>query len=160
MFVKPGAMSSSFNLSRQTSLALTGNVTQPLWERAHYGRWYHEMKDVSEQSIRKLPHNMRIWGTQKLTDCLEHSRDSPELNFFCALSSVNVYESFSFHEKTVTDITYVHTLQNFLMASLQENMGEHIIFQQNWVPPHCSRAVTAHLSYTPRPLFGWHVVGT
>jgi hypothetical protein len=31
-------------------------------------------------------HNVRIWGTENPHTILEHERDSPKLNVFCAIS--------------------------------------------------------------------------
>lgn len=39
-------------------------------------------------------HNVRIWGEQKLYTILEHSRDLPKVNIFCAMSYEKVYGPF------------------------------------------------------------------
>ena len=42
---------------------------------------------------------------------VEHQRDSPKVNVFCAISSQKVYGSFFFAEETVTGMTYLDMLQ-------------------------------------------------
>ena len=43
-------------------------------------------------------HNVRIWGTENLHAMMEHVRDSPKVNVFCAVSSCKVYGPFFFAE--------------------------------------------------------------
>jgi len=50
-------------------------------------------------------HNDRIWGLQNPQEALEHERDSPKDNVFCALSQTKVYGPFFFAENTVTGVT-------------------------------------------------------
>ena len=59
-------------------------------------------KASSLPSGRVTRHNVRIWGTENPHETVEHVRDSPNLDFFCALSSVKVYGPFFFVEPTVT----------------------------------------------------------
>ncbi|PNF26248.1 hypothetical protein B7P43_G02693 [Cryptotermes secundus] len=40
-------------------------------------------------------HNMRIWGTEHPHETVEHERDSPKVNVFCAVSQDKVYGPFS-----------------------------------------------------------------
>ncbi|KAL4104006.1 hypothetical protein QTP88_019319 [Uroleucon formosanum] len=39
-------------------------------------------------------HNVRIWGTTNPHAIIEHERDSPKLNVFCAISKILVYGPF------------------------------------------------------------------
>jgi hypothetical protein len=36
-------------------------------------------------------HNVRIWGTQTPRKTVEHERDSPKVNVFCATSQTKAY---------------------------------------------------------------------
>ena len=51
--------------------------------------------------------NVRIWGSENPHAYVEHQRDSPKFNVFCAISSQKVYSPFFFAEETVTGMTYV-----------------------------------------------------
>jgi hypothetical protein len=39
-------------------------------------------------------HNVRVWGTENPHVTLEHERDSPKVNVFCAISKEKVYGPF------------------------------------------------------------------
>jgi hypothetical protein len=47
-------------------------------------------------------HNVCIWGTQNPRETVEHERDSPKLNVFCAISQTKVYGPYFFERETVT----------------------------------------------------------
>jgi hypothetical protein len=53
----------------------------------------------------------RIWGSEDPHACVEHQRDSPKFNVFCAISSQKVYGPFFFVEETVTGMTYLDRSQ-------------------------------------------------
>jgi hypothetical protein len=80
-------------------------------------------------------HNVRIWGLQNPHTTLEHERDSPKDNVFCAISQTKVYGPFFFDENTVTGVTYLAMLQNWLLHQINED-SEDFIFQQDRAPPH------------------------
>ena len=42
---------------------------------------------------------------------MEHQRDSPKVNMFCAISSQKVYGPFFFAEEIITGMTYLDMLQ-------------------------------------------------
>jgi hypothetical protein len=48
--------------------------------------------------------NCRTWGSQNPRVSLEHVRDSPKVNVFCAFSRKRVYGPFFFMETTITGI--------------------------------------------------------
>ena len=73
-------------------------------------------------------YNVRIWGTENPHVTMEHVRDSPKVNVFCAVFSCKVYGPFFFAEPTVTGINYLDTLQLWLMSQLQED-SEDFIFE-------------------------------
>jgi len=54
--------------------------------------------------------NVRIWGLQNSQEALEHERDFPKVNVFCALSLTKVYGPFFFAENTVTGVMYLAML--------------------------------------------------
>ena len=66
--------------------------------------------------------NVRIWGCKNPHAYVEHQRDSPKVNMFCAISSHKVYGPFFFAEETVTGMTYLDMLQLWLMPKLQKTL--------------------------------------
>lgn len=80
-------------------------------------------------------HNVRIWGLQNPHATLQHERDSPKVNVFCALSRTKVYGPFFFAERTVTGISYLDMLEQWLFPQLMED-SQDFIFQQDGAPPH------------------------
>ncbi|PSN39759.1 hypothetical protein C0J52_26800 [Blattella germanica] len=63
---------------------------------------------------------------------VEHVRDSPKCNFFCALSNKKVYGPFFFAEATVNGHSYLSDVSNF-------------VFQQDGAPPHFHNDVREYL---------------
>ena len=57
-------------------------------------------------------HNTRIWGTEHPHSTLEHVRDSPKVNVFCAISKKRVCGPFFFEGTTVNSEAYLDMLQN------------------------------------------------
>jgi hypothetical protein len=55
-------------------------------------------------------HNLRIWSTENPHSTIEHVRDSPKMNGFCAISRMKIYGPFIFMEGTVTGMTYLDRL--------------------------------------------------
>ena len=90
-------------------------------------------------------HNVRIWGLQNPHEALEHERDSPKVSVFCALSQTKVYGPFFCAENTVTGVTYLAMLQNWLLPQMSEG-SEDFIFQQDGAPPHWHRDVRRFLN--------------
>ena len=81
-------------------------------------------------------HNCKIWGSENPRVSLEHVRDSPKVNVFCALSKERAYGPF-FMETTINGFVYLDMLQEFLIPQLDEDDQEgHIHFQQDGAPPH------------------------
>jgi hypothetical protein len=69
---------------------------------------------------------------------MENERDSLRVNVFCALSQTKVYGPFFFAENTVTGVTYLMMLQNWLLPQMRKD-SEDFIFQQDGAPPHWHR---------------------
>ncbi|PNF19518.1 hypothetical protein B7P43_G02327 [Cryptotermes secundus] len=90
-------------------------------------------------------HNVHIWGTEYPHQTVEHERDSPKVNVFCAVSQDKVYGPFFFEGNTVTGQTYLDMLQNWLFTSLQADSHD-FIFQQDGAPPHWHLMVRAFLN--------------
>jgi hypothetical protein len=61
---------------------------------------------------------------------------------------VEVYDPFFFAEPSVTGISYLDMLENYLMPQLQQDMDRDLIFQQDGAPPHFYCNVTSHLNRT------------
>jgi hypothetical protein len=57
--------------------------------------------------------SVRIWGSENPHAYVEHQRDCPKVNVFCAVSSQKVYGPFFFDDETlnVNDMGYLDTLQ-------------------------------------------------
>lgn len=88
-------------------------------------------------------HNVRIWGTENPKAYVEHVRDSPKVNVFCAISREAVYGPFFFTETTVTGMIYLDMLQLWLMPQLLNN---DFIFQQDGCPAHYHNEVRQYLN--------------
>lgn len=83
-------------------------------------------------------HNCRIWGSENPRETLEHVRDSPKVNVFCAMSKFKVYGPFFFMERNVNGVIYLDMLENFLIPQLDEDEQHAVPFyyQQDGAPPH------------------------
>jgi hypothetical protein len=79
-------------------------------------------------------HNCRIWGSENPCAFLEHVRDSPKVNVFCALSIKRVYGPFFFMETIITGIVYSDMLQHFLIPQLEEDDQEGCIHFKHSLP--------------------------
>jgi hypothetical protein len=66
-------------------------------------------------------HKLRIWGTEQPYSQLEHQRDSPNVNDFCAVSSEKVHGPFSFTEATATCDSFLDMVENWLLHQLNTN---------------------------------------
>ncbi|GFG36192.1 hypothetical protein Cfor_06409 [Coptotermes formosanus] len=88
------------------------------------------------------------WGMENPHAMVEHIRDSPKVNVFCAISSCKVYGPFFFVEPTVTSINYLDKLQLWLMSQLHEDSKD-FIFQKERSPSHFHFDVCAHLNAKP-----------
>jgi hypothetical protein len=99
-------------------------------------------------------HDVRIWGLQNPHTTLEHERDSAKVNVFCAMSQTKVYGLFFFDENTVTGVTYLAVLQNWLLPQINED-SEDFILQQDGAPPHWHRDVRCFLNECLISTMGW-----
>ena len=93
--------------------------------------------------------NVRIWGTEPPRAVLQHVRDSPKINVFCAVSHMKVYGPFFFN-----GATYLDMLQIWLMPQLNEQQDD-FVFQQDGAPPHWHTDVRDYLDEVlPHPWIG------
>ena len=90
-------------------------------------------------------HSVHIWDKENPHATIEHEKDSPKVNVFCAISKNHVHGPF-FYEKNITGDVYLQMLQNWLMDKLIANEHEDFIFQQDDAPPHWKLAVWAYLN--------------
>nr|CAH7734498.1 unnamed protein product [Callosobruchus chinensis] len=99
-------------------------------------------------------HNLRFWGSENPHAILEHVRDSPKTNVFCAIPNRHVFGPFFFAEKTATGIVYADLLSEWLMPQLEEKVPD-FVFQQDGAPPHWHNSVREHLNeHLPRRWIG------
>jgi hypothetical protein len=72
---------------------------------------------------------------------MEHERDTPKLNVWCALTSDSLIRPFFFDEATVTGASYLNMLQNYAITRIPQGY----FFQQDGAPPHYANTVKAFL---------------
>ena len=90
-------------------------------------------------------HNVRIWGKENPHTTIEHERDSPKVNVFCAISKNHVHGPF-FFEGNVTGDVYIQIFQNWRMDELIANEHEDFIYQQDGAPPYWKLTVRDYLN--------------
>jgi hypothetical protein len=90
-------------------------------------------------------HDVRVWGTENPHVTLEHERDSPKVNVFCAISKMKVCGPLFFGENTVTGNCYLDMLTLLLLPQLKEDSND-FIFQQDGAPPHFHMTARNHLN--------------
>jgi len=69
-------------------------------------------------------HNVRTWGTEQPHAQIEHQRDSPKVNLFCAVSREKEHGQFFFTEPTVTGDSFLDMLENWLLPHLNTNYDD------------------------------------
>lgn len=80
-------------------------------------------------------HNLRIWGTENPREIVQHERDSPKVNVYCAVSKQKVYGPFFFQEKTVRGTSYLDMVSEWLIPQVEEDSNDYILVQDG-APPH------------------------
>ncbi|PSN41592.1 hypothetical protein C0J52_17614 [Blattella germanica] len=90
-------------------------------------------------------HNVRIWGTQQPYVTVQHERDSAKVNVFAAISKLKFYSPFFFAEKTVTGMSFLDMLEQWLLPQLTEDSNIFIL-QIDGAPPHWHIAVRDYLN--------------
>jgi hypothetical protein len=61
---------------------------------------------------------------------------------------VKVHVPFFFTEPTVTGISYLDVLEDYILPQQQQDMDRDFIFQQGRAPPPFHREVTSYLNHT------------
>lgn len=90
-------------------------------------------------------HDVRIWGTENPRAVIEHERDSPKLNVFCAISNKKVYGLFFFYqESTITGVVYLDMISQWLVPQLQEDSDDFVRVQDG-APLHWHHYVRDYL---------------
>lgn len=90
-------------------------------------------------------HNVRIWGTQQPYVTVQHERDSAKVNVFAAISKSKLYGPFFFAEKTVTGMSFLDMLEQWLLPQLTED-SNNFLLQIDGAPPHWHIAVRDYLN--------------
>ncbi|PNF27666.1 hypothetical protein B7P43_G14706 [Cryptotermes secundus] len=125
-------MKSTRSASREVGLSQT-TVWRVLRRRLVYRPYHLQLVQAlrADGKVKRVEfcdlnrHNVRIWGLQNPRVTLEHVRDSPKVNVFCAILLTKVYGAFFF----------LRMLQNWLVPQMNEDSGDYI-FQQDGAPPH------------------------
>ena len=101
-------------------------------------------------------HNCWIWADEQPNALLEWERDSPKVNVWMGITKSKVYGLYMFSEPTVTGITYLDLLQQFLQPQLiQDGILDYVVYQQDGTPPHFALIVRNYLTDTfPRKWIG------
>ena len=89
--------------------------------------------------------NVCIWSEENPHAAIDHERDSPKANVFCAISKNHVDGPF-FFERNMTGDVYLQMLQNWLMDELIANEHKDFIYQQDGAPPHWKLTLRAYLN--------------
>ena len=76
-------------------------------------------------------HNVRIWGLQNLHSTLQHERLTEDKRVQCLIPYTGLW-TFFFAENTVTGITYLEILEQWLFPQVREDSQE-FIFQQDGI---------------------------
>nr|CAH7754259.1 unnamed protein product [Callosobruchus chinensis] len=84
-------------------------------------------------------HNLRFWGSKNPHAVLEHARDSPKINVFCARTNRHVFGPFFFAENRNRHSLRRHVVE-WLMPQLKEKVPD-FVFQQDGAPPHWHNSV-------------------
>lgn len=121
------------------------DMQEKLEEDEFRGRFVFSDEATFHTNGKVNKHNVRIWGEENPHVTVEHERDSPKVNVFCAISKNHVHGP-SFFEGNVTGDGYLEMLQNWLMDELIANEHEYFILQQDGAPPHRKITERAYLN--------------
>ena len=83
-------------------------------------------------------------GGQRTRTLLQHVRDSPIVNVWCALMHNKIIGPFFFNESPTTATVYLDMLEGYVTPQLQE-FQPWILFQQDGAPPHWGLIVRTFL---------------
>ena len=87
-------------------------------------------------------HNVRIWGSERPSIFVEHERNCPKVNVFCAMSTSQIFGPYLFNKDTIKSDEYINMLRHWCLPQLPDD----IIFMQDGAPPHWALVVRAYLN--------------
>lgn len=91
-------------------------------------------------------HNCRVWASEQPNVTIEWERNTPCVNVWLGLTQNKCYGPFFFAEATVTGVTYLDMLQQFLQPQLEEDgITDTVVYQQDGAPPHFALIVRSYL---------------
>jgi hypothetical protein len=90
-------------------------------------------------------HNVRIWPKERPHDFVEHERDSPNINVWCALTRDHVIGPYFFAKRTVTSHNFLDMLELFAEPQIDD---DNVNFQQDGALAHYAVTVTGFLDET------------
>ncbi|PSN39977.1 hypothetical protein C0J52_20372 [Blattella germanica] len=94
-------------------------------------------------------HNCQISADEQPNALQEWEQNSPKVNVWMGITKSKVYGSYMFAERTVTGITYLDLVQQFLEPQLiQDGMLDSVVYQQYRAPPHFAIIVRDYLNET------------
>ena len=82
-------------------------------------------------------HNVRIWGSENPHAYVQHQRDSPKVNEFCAISSQKVYGPFFFAEEAIAGMIYLDI--NFMVTPCINNIQHFNVYSHTVHSTHASQ---------------------
>lgn len=129
---------------REKRLAFCVDIQTRLEEDGFIDRLIFGDESTFHLSGKVNKHNVRIWGTENPREIVEHERDSPKLNVYCAVSKQKIYGPFFFQESTVTGTSYLDMVSEWLIPQLQEDSNDFILVQDG-APPHWHHEVRNYL---------------
>ena len=89
-------------------------------------------------------HNVRTWAKENPHVYVEHQRNSPKVNVWCALAHDRVIGPYFITEKTIKSEPYLDMLENYAMPQIKE--VSNVIFQEDGAPPHWAHIVRERLA--------------
>jgi hypothetical protein len=90
-------------------------------------------------------HNVKIWANERPHDFVEHKRDSPKVNVWCALTGDRMTGPYFFAERTVPSHNYLDMLELFAVPQTDD---DNVTFQQDGAPAHYASIITKFLDET------------
>ena len=92
-------------------------------------------------------HNCRIWADEQPNALQELERNSPKVNVWMGITKSKVYGPYMFSEPTITGITYLDLLQQFMEPQLKhDGILDSVVYQQDGAPPHFALIVRNYLT--------------
>ena len=135
-------------------MAICGEMFDKIENKDDYLNKIVFSNDATFHPSGKVNRHVRVWGTEYPHKIVEHVWDPPKRNVFWAVISVKVYGPFFFTEPTVTGISYLDMLENYIMPHQHQDMDRDFIFKQGGARPHFHHEVTFYLNRTVVAVIG------